>query len=136
MPAWAIYDITPSNFSVGQLNATSMIGFGSGFYNTQNYSAPRSLSGTTNQVLLPSTGWTFSNFGENLIANSPDDGKVYQWALTLGTPAQVLSNAPTSVRAICVDDQRFLWAFQAREVYWSDQEDNNTWASTATNQAG
>lgn len=136
MPAGAIYDITPTSFGVGQLNATGMVGYGSGYYNTQNYNEPRSLSGTTNQVLLPSTGWTFSTFGENLIANSPDDGKVYQWALTLGTPAQVLSNAPTSVRAICVDDQRFLWAFQAREVYWSDQEDNNTWTSTATNQAG
>ena len=32
--------------------------------------------------------------------------------------------------------KRFLWAFQSREVYWSDQENNNTWTASATNQAG
>jgi hypothetical protein len=77
-----------------------------------------------------------SAWGENLIASSPDDGKVYEWALNTGSAAAVLSNAPTGVVSIIVSDERFLFAFKPREVHWSDQENNNTWTASATNQAG
>ena len=137
-PNGDIFDITPSGFGTGQLNSNALVGYGSGLYGSSTYGTARSLNqqNTNNIVLQPSTAWTLSTWGEHLIANSLDDGKVYQWTLNTSSSATVLSNAPTQVRAICVDDQRFLWAFQSREVYWSDQENNNVWASTATNQAG
>ncbi len=137
-PNGDIFDITPSGFGTGQVNSNALVGYGSGLYDTSTYGTARSLNqqNTNNIVLQPSTAWTMSNWGQNLIVNSPDDGKVYEWSLSTSTNAALLSNAPTSVRAICVDDQRFLWAFQSREVYWSDQENNNVWTSTATNQAG
>jgi len=136
LPNGSRFDITPTSFTTGRVDATSLVGYGSGFYGTSTYGTARSMSGDSNAILQPVTSWTLSTFGENLIANSPDDGKVYEWALSTSTTAQLLSNAPTSIRAICVDNERFLWAFQSREVYWSDQENNNTWTASATNQAG
>ena len=136
LPNGSRFDITPTSFTTGRVDATSLVGYGSGFYGTSTYGTARSMSGDSNAILQPVTSWTLSTFGENLIANSPDDGKVYEWSLSTSATAQLLSNAPTSIRAICVDNERFLWAFQSREVYWSDQENNNTWTASATNQAG
>lgn len=130
------FDITPSGFTSGRVDATSLVGYGSGYYGSSTYGTARSMSGDSNAILQPVTSWTFSTWGENLICNTVDDGKVYQWSLATGTPASILSNAPTSVRAIIVSDERFLFCFQSREVYWSDQENNNTFTASATNQAG
>ena len=52
------------------------------------------MSGDSNAILQPVTSWTLSTFGENLIANSPDDGKVYEWSLSTSATAQLLSKRP------------------------------------------
>ena len=57
-----------------------------------------------------------------------------------GTAAAVLSNAPIDNTAIITTDERFVFALGAGgegdRVEWCDQENNNVWAATATNQAG
>lgn len=136
LPNGTRYDITPSGFTSGRVDSTSLIGYGSGYYGTSTYGTARSMSGDTNAILQPVTSWTLSTWGENLICNTADDGKVYEWSLATGTPAALLTNAPASIRAIIVSDERFLFCFKSREVYWSDQENNNTFTASATNQAG
>jgi len=133
LPNNSTYDITPTGFTAGRISASGMTGFGSGFYSNSTYGTPPINTSTT---LLDATAWSLSAWGENLIANSPDDGKVYEWALNTGSASAVLSNAPTGVVTIIVSDERFLFALKPREVHWSDQENNNTWTASATNQAG
>ncbi len=128
-----VYDITPNPFTTGRLSAAGMTGYGSGFYGSGIYNAPPV---NTSSQLQDATSWTLSTFGETLIANSPDDGKVYQWSLSSSSIATQVANSPTDVVAICVSDERFLWAFKRREIFWSDQENITVWNSLATNQAG
>ncbi len=127
-------DITPSGLVTGRADAAGMTGYGSGFYSNSTYGTPPI---NTSSILQDATSWSFSTFGEKLIANNPDDGKVYEWNLSSANLASIVhASAPTSVKSIIVSNERFLFAFQTRTVYWSDQEDITTWSSSATNQAG
>jgi hypothetical protein len=130
------YDITPTSFTSGREDATLAIGYGQQTYGSSGYGIERPDNGT----YLPATTWSLDMWGEYLIANSPDDGKLYEWQLGSSTPAAVITNAPTSCRAAVVTHERFLMALGAggngRSVKWSDQEDNTTWTAAATNQAG
>ena len=133
LPNDSVFDITPTGFTSGRVDASGMTGYGAGFYGQGIYNAPPI---STSSVLEDATSWSLNAWGQNLIANTKDDGKIYEWTLNTSNPASLLTNAPTSVVATIVSDERFLFAFQTRTVYWSDQENNNVWTSTATNQAG
>jgi hypothetical protein len=133
LPNDSVFDITPTGFTSGRVSASGMTGYGAGFYGQGIYNAPPI---STSSVLEDATSWSLNAWGQNLIASTKDDGKIYEWVLNTSNPASLLSNAPTSIVATIVSDERFLFAFQTRTVYWSDQENNNVWTSTATNQAG
>ena len=130
------YDITPVGLSAGREDAAAFTAYGSGFYGTLAYGVAR--QDTTN--IQPATVWNLQPWGENLLAQNADDGKIYEWALNTSTPAAILSNAPTNNEAIVVTEERFVFALGAggnpRKVQWSDREDNNTWTPAATNEAG
>lgn len=131
-----ISDITPANFSAGIPSATQNLGWGALTYGFDSYGIARPDSGS----YTPATTWSLDSWGEYLLGCSNHDGKIYQWTLSPGTVAAVLSNAPTSNTAIYVTDERFVFALGAggvgNKVQWSDQEDNNLWAPATTNQAG
>jgi len=130
-----VTDITPTGLTAGRVDATSFTGYGGGAYGLEYYGIARSDTSNT----LPATVWTLDNWGEYLLAMSPDDGKLYEWDLLASEAAQV-SNAPTSCSGFMVTEERFVVCFGAggdpRKVQWSDQEDNTTWTAAATNQAG
>ena len=132
----AVSDITPANFSAGIPSATQNLGWGALTYGFDSYGIARPDSGS----YTPATTWSLDSWGEYLLGCSNHDGKIYQWTLSPGTVAAVLSNAPTSNTAIYVTDERFVFALGAggvgNKVQWSDQEDNNLWAPATTNQAG
>lgn len=134
-PAGVVSDITPAGFTSGSVNATQNNGFGGGAFGVGTFGTPR--QSTTRDF---ATSWSLSTWGEYLIACSDSDGKIYEWQLNTGTPAAVLSNAPTNCSAAIVTPERFLMALGAggdpRKVQWSDREDNNTWTAAATNEAG
>jgi hypothetical protein len=96
--------------------------------------------GPTSSAYLAATVWTLDTFGENLVGCSDTDGKLYQWTLNTGTPAAVITNAPTSCKALVVTPENFIFALGAsgngRRVAWCDQEAATTWTASATNQAG
>ena len=66
-------------------------------------------------------------------------------SMKLAVEAQAVANAPSSVNAILVTEERFIFAlgcvgeggdFSPRLVRWCDREDNTSWAASATNEAG
>ena len=131
-----VSDITPVGFTAGRVDATAFTGFGGSTFGSGLYGLPSEDTGS----ILRATTWCLENWGEYLLAMTPDDGKIYEWQLNAATPAAVLSNAPINCSGMMVTEERFVFAFGAggdpRTVAWSDREDNNTWTPDATNEAG
>jgi hypothetical protein len=98
----------------------------------------------SSSLVLEASSWIFDLWGENLVAMSTADGRIFQWDPTTtdptGTKAVVISGAPINNSAILVSKQRHLFAFGAggnkRKIQWSHAESETTWGATATNQAG
>jgi len=132
----AIADITPVGLTSGNEDATNPVGFGNAFYGYEQYGVPRQ----ENSLTVPATSWALQSWGQNLIACSNADGKIYEWALNGSTPAAVIANAPIGNRSVVVTDERFVMALGAggnpRNIAWSDREDNTVWTAAATNEAG
>jgi len=138
-----VTDITPSGLTSGSATATTNTGYGGGYYGgTTTTTDADSLYGRAQ----PSTGiyqevgtWALDNWGEYLLAVSPDDETLYEWQLNTSVTAQAVSNAPTC-KSMVVTEERFVMALHAggnpRKVQWCDQEDNTSWTANATNQAG
>lgn len=129
-------DITPSGFTAGSADATTTTGWGAGTWGGGFWGVDQPDGG----AVTPAACWTLDTWGEYLVGCSNADGKIYQWTLNTASAAAVLSNAPTSCQGIVVTDERILMALaaggNARKVQWSDQENNNTWTPSTTNQAG
>lgn len=129
-------DITPTGFTTGSSNATVNTGYGGNFYGTANYGQTRPSSGVYQEV----TTWSLDNWGEYLIAMTPDDGKLYEWQLNTSNVASAITNAPVDNRAMVVTEERFIFALGAggnpRKVQWCDRENNTDWTPSATNEAG
>jgi hypothetical protein len=107
---------------------------------------------TSGQVSLSPGNWSLDNFGQILVA-TVKNGKTYTWNPSVSTPlanrAAVMANAPTkSTMTIVSDRDRHLFALGTETtigdpttqdpmfIRFSNQEDYNTWAPTATNTAG
>lgn len=87
--------------------------------------------------------WSFSSFGEDLLAVCSSDGRLLHMPTSGGSPVQmdVPSNAPVSNTAVLVTAERSAVLLGAegnkRRVAWSDFEDYNGWTFNAsTGQAG
>ena len=121
------YDITPTGFTSGIESATFADGYGNSFYGTSLYGVPRP-EGDTPQ---PATTWSLDTFGQFLLACSSDDGKVYEWQLSVGSDATVISEAPVDNTGIIVTEERFLFCLGAggnpKKVQWSDRESLTVW---------
>lgn len=136
--AGTLKDITPSGFTVGEANAVVKTGYGYSTYGNFAYGVARPDSSS----ITPATTWSMDTWGEYLVACSNADGKLYEWQLGFSTPtlAAVITNAPTSNKALLVTSERILFALGAggnpRKVQWCDQEDNTAWTPTNDNQAG
>ena len=133
-----IKEITPTSFTAGIADAIVKTGYGYSDYGKFSYGVARPDLG----AITPATTWSMDTWGEYLIACSNADGKLYQWQLGFTTPtiAAVITNAPTSNKAVLVTAERIMFALGAggnpRKVQWSDQEDNTVWTPATTNQAG
>jgi hypothetical protein len=132
----AAFDVTPVGFTAGRADATASGGYGSGPYGAASYGTPRSDTTTT---VDDATQGTLDTWGENLLAVSPDDRKLYEWdAPATGTPAAQVSNSP-ECDAVVVTAERFVFALgtdDPRTVSWCDQEDNREWTPGPTTQSG
>ena len=112
-----------------------------------------SLSGSNN-VQLDSGKWSLDNWGEDVLCQQLNGG-LYYWDTSASTStvqravSSTVSNAPTSSRfvlvsgtdrhVICFGTETTIGTSSTRDdmfIRWSDQENVNEWAPTATNTAG
>jgi len=130
------YDITPASFTTGDEDAAINRGFGGGFYGNGYYGTRRLGANSFQEAAT----WSLDNYGENLVAVSTSDGKLYEWALDTAVNAVQITNSPTSCKGLVVTEERFIFALQAggnkRKISWCDREDNTVWTAAATNEAG
>lgn len=130
----SVFDITPVGLTAGRIDASASGGYGSGLYGSGTYGTPRPDS----SLVLDATEWSIDNFGEDMVAISPDDGKVYEWTLNTASKAVAVSGAPTGT-ALVSTNEGFLFVFATtnpRTVSWCDQENLTVWTPSSTNQAG
>lgn len=131
-----IVDITPAGLTGGLVDAAVNTGYGGGFYGLGAYGTARPDTGNYSEA----TTWALDNWGENLLACSVADGKIYEWDLDPMGVAVALSGAPVNNLSLMVTEERFVFALgsggNSRLVQWSDREDNTAWTPSATNQAG
>ena len=133
-----LIDITPADFVEGNKDGSGGAGYGTGLYGEGNYSEPSS------QDSFPLT-WSFSNYGENLIANARGQS-IWIWENDLNTAARPLSGAPAQVQFATVTPERQVVAygcniiadgvFDPRAIRWSDIENPEDWSITPQNNAG
>jgi hypothetical protein len=129
-----VTDITPVGLTAGRIDAEENLGYGGNFYGAGYYGVERPSSG----VFQEATTWSLDNWGEYLVACSPDDGKLYEWDFS-GVATQI-ANSPIDCDGLLITDERFIFAFAAggnpRKVQWCNREDNTDWTPAATNEAG
>ena len=136
--AGTLKEITPTSFTAGIADSLSKTGYGYSTYGSLAYGTARPDTG----LITPATTWSMDTWGEYLIACSNADGKIYEWQLGFSTPtlAAVITNAPTSNKAVLVTAERIMFALGAggnpRKVQWCDQENNTLWTPAGDNQAG
>jgi hypothetical protein len=140
--------ITTPYVFVGPVNQTYGYGWGTSTYGTIAWGE----ESTSPTVVLSPANWSFDNFGQILVATIKD-GKTYSWnpanSGALNIRATVIAGAPTkSTCSIVSDRDRHLILLGTETtigspssqdpmfIRFSNQEDYNTWAPTATNSAG
>jgi hypothetical protein len=133
---------------VGPTFQTANFGWGTSYWGDSTWGTERS---TTNVILDPGL-WSLDNFGQILTATILN-GKTFTWdAGAVGARAiraTLMSGAPTKTRLTQVSDRdRHVFHFGTETtigdpttqdpmfIRFSDQEDFNTYAPTATNTAG
>lgn len=123
-------------------------GYGIGTYGSGGYGTGV-VPGVQYGTPITSTGWTFDNWGDNLLACA-ENGGIYAWRANSEIQnAQLIENAPifnggifvampaqilvawgsTATQNIGVDQDPLL-------VKWSDQLDYTNWTASTTTQAG
>ena len=140
------YDITPSGFTAGTIDADPNTGYGDWLYGKSLYGTVRPDLG----IPAPATTWSLDMWGEDLVGCTPADGRVWIWNTSGGTgsAATQVSGSPIYVTSTLVTEERIQMVFggvvaggseanaDRRKIFWSDSEDNTDWTASATNQAG
>lgn len=127
-----VYSITPAGLVT---STTQRRGFGAGPYGDGKF-------GQTAPYVVDSIGqWSLDNFGRFLVAVHSQDGRLFSWdPINPTVSAALVSNAPTDSTLVVVTDERMVMLLggknNPRRVKWSDRENLNLWAASATNTAG
>jgi len=133
---------------IGPVFQTAGYGWGTDTYSASTWGTARTVS----NVILDPGIWSLDNFGQILIATI-HNGKTYTWdagaAGARSIRATIMTGAPTASRFTLVSDRdRHLFHFGTETtigttssqdpmfIRFSNQEDYNTYAPTATNTAG
>lgn len=134
----SLLDITPTSpaLTVGRPDTIYGLGYGQGAYGDGEYGVART---STTGNIYDATTWSLDQWGQELVACSTADGRVWKWDLSASTAA-VVTNAPVDCTAIVVTEEFHLLALgaggNARRVDWCSRQDLTTWTTAATNTAG
>lgn len=112
--------ITAATFGTG--------GFGDSSYGSGDYGDPRPARPGRREI---GPAFTLNNWGENLLAMSSADGRLFEWVPSLPPVAATeVTGSPTG-RSFVVTPERHVMIFQAdgaQDTFaWCDQEDNTNW---------
>lgn len=131
----SIYDITPAGLTAGRSDSFAGYGFGYGDFGEGDYGESQWQTAP-----LQATTWSLDTWGENLVACSTTDGKLYVWENAVLTDATQITNSPENCLGLIVTPERHLVALGAdgdnTQIAWSTAEDNTVWTPTSTNSAG
>jgi hypothetical protein len=149
MSAQGAATVTPY-ITIGPVFETPAYGWGTGQYGEESWGTARSSS----TVVLDPGSWSLDNYGQLLVA-TVRNGKTFTWSplaanpAALTTRATVVSGAPTrSLMSLVSDRDRHLFLMGTETtigtpstqnrmfIRFSNQEDINVYAPTATNTAG
>lgn len=129
-----VTDITPADFVAGRRNTVEGAGYGASSYGTGLYGLRRLSSGS----FLDASMWTLDMFGSILIACFSSNGMIYTF--DVDEDERLIELEAMRARAICVSDERHLFAFgtagDPTSVKWSDREDFDNFTPTSENRAG
>ena len=125
----AAYQINP-----GTADTVVGLGWGASTWGSGTWSTPR-----TSGIPLELRTWSLAEYGNNLLA-SPSGGGLYLWEEATDARAEIVTNAPTVIRAMFVTGERFVFALGAgastpMKVQWPDQDDITNWTAAAGNTA-
>ncbi len=118
--------------NTGSTGGVVGLGWGAGTWGTGTWSTPRA-DGIEVEIRV----WSVHEYGNDLLA-SPFLGGLYLWEEATDARAEVVSNAPTSIRAMFVTGERFIMALGTTTpmtVQWPDQDDLTDWTPSAANTA-
>ncbi len=90
------YDITPTGLATGREDAVAFTGYGGNTYGNYAYGVSR----PDTSRIQPATAWNLQLWGEYLLANNRDDGKVYEWQLDNTAIAAQVANAPINTKVL------------------------------------
>jgi len=138
--------------NVGPVAQTYGYGWGTATWGSFSGGVDWGEASSSATVVLSPGNWSFDNFGQILVATIKN-GKTFSWnpstSGALNIRATVIAGAPTaSIMTIVSDRDRHLIALGTETtigspstqdpmfIRFSNQEDFNTWAPTATNTAG
>ena len=129
-------------------------GWGAGTWGLSTWGTTRAGLAAPDSVQLDSGKWSLDNWGEDVLCQQLNGG-LYYWDTSASTStvqravSSTVSNAPTSSRfalvsgtdrhVICFGTETTIGSASTRDdmfIRWSDQENVNEWAPTATNTAG
>jgi hypothetical protein len=149
MSAQGAATVTPY-ITIGPVFETPSYGWGTGQWGEESWGTARSSS----TVVLDPGSWSLDNYGQLLVA-TVRNGKTFTWSplaanpSALTTRAVVVNGAPTrSLMSLVSDRDRHLFLMGTLDdladstsqnrmfIRFSNQEDINTYAPTATNTAG
>jgi hypothetical protein len=119
---------------VGLADGVAGLGWGAGAWGEGTWSTPREEG-----IQLDLRVWSLSEYGNDLLAN-PSSSGLYLWQEATDARAEVVTNAPTQIRAMFVTGERFIFALGCLDVSpmtvkWPDRDDPTDWTPTAANTA-
>ena len=118
--------------NIGTEDGVVGLGWGAGTWGTGTWGTPR-----TDGIEIQLRTWSLAEYGNDLLA-SPSLGGLYLWQEATDSEAEVVSGAPTSIRAMFVTPERFVMALGTSSpmtVQWPDQDDITDWTPSAANTA-
>lgn len=120
--------------NIGTEDTVVGTGWGAGTWGTGTWGTPR-----TGGISLELRVWSVNGYGTDLLA-SPSGGGLYLWEEDTDVAAEIVSGAPTYIRAMFLTGERFIMALGVdpstpMKIKWPDQDDPTDWTPSASNTA-
>lgn len=118
--------------NVGTEGTVAGLGWGAGPWGEGTWSTAR-----TEGITIELRTWSLAEYGNDLLANYLNGG-LYLWEEATDARAEVVTNAPTSIRAMFVTGERYVFLLGTSTpmtVQWPDQDDITDYTPSASNSA-